>query len=61
MISKERKQEILRQINKGLEWQFESYTWADMIDDCMDNGLGFTKEEINWAKNNTGYNAYICE
>lgn len=60
-LTKERKQEILRQVNKALEWQFETYTWADMINDCMDNGLGFTKAEIEWAKNNTGYKAYISE
>jgi len=32
-----------------------------MIDDCMDDSLGFTKEEIIWAKFNTGYKAYITE
>jgi hypothetical protein len=59
-LTKERKQEILRHISKGLEWQFESYTWANMIDDCLLDTL-FTKEEIKWAKYNTGYKAYICE
>jgi hypothetical protein len=58
-ISNERKQEILRRVNKGLEWQFEIYSWADMITDCL--CIDFTLEEIEWAKENTGYNAYICE
>ena len=59
-ITADRKQEILRQVNRGLEWQFESYTWASMIDDVMITDR-FTKEEITWAKENTGYKAYICE
>jgi hypothetical protein len=59
-IPKDRKQEILRQVNKGLECQFEIYSWANMIDDCLSE-REFSKEEIDWAKNNTGYSAYICE
>jgi len=58
-LTNKRKQEILRTVNKGLEWQFESYTWSQMIADCME--VGFTKEEIAWAKYHTGYKAYICE
>ena len=57
MIDKDRKQEILRQINKALEFQFETYSWADMISDIPD----LTPEEVKWASENTGYNAYICE
>jgi len=57
MIDKDRKQEILRQVNKALEFQFETYSWADMISDIPD----LTPEEVKWASENTGYNAYICE
>jgi hypothetical protein len=57
-LTEEKKHEILRLINKGLEWQFSVYSWEDMIDDCLVN---FTKEEINWAKHHTGYKAYIYE
>lgn len=57
-MTNKRKQEILRQVNKGLEWQFDSYSWADMIEDAL--GADFTPEEKRWAKEHTGYNAYEC-
>jgi hypothetical protein len=57
MINQERKQEILRQVNKALEFQFETYSWANMINDIPD----LTAEERKWAEENTGYSAYICE
>jgi hypothetical protein len=57
MINQERKQEILRQVNKALEFQFETYSWANMINDIPD----LTVEERKWAEENTGYSAYICE
>jgi hypothetical protein len=59
-LTHDRKQEILRQVNKGLEWQFETYSWSHMINDAL-SGIGFTKEEIEWAKDHTGYKAYISE
>jgi hypothetical protein len=59
-LTNKRKQEILRQVNKGLEWQFDTYSWSNMISDCM-LSPEFSKEEIEWAKENTGYQAYICE
>lgn len=55
--SKERQQEILRLINKALEYQFESYSWSHMLRDIPD----LTKKECRWAEQNTGYQAYICE
>ena len=58
-MTNKRKQEILRQINKGLEWQFETYTWANMVNDCLLIN-DFTKKEIEWAKIHTGYKAYLC-
>lgn len=57
MLNEDRKQEILRQINKALEYQFETYSWFDMIKDIPD----LTEEERKWASENTGYSAYICE
>jgi hypothetical protein len=57
MINNDRKQEILRQVNKALEYQFETYSWFDMIKDIPD----LSEEEIKWASENTGYSAYICE
>lgn len=59
-MKKSRKVEILRAVNKALEWQFSNYSWADMIDDGLPAPT-FNKEEREWAKNNTGYKAYICE
>jgi len=56
-ITRERKQEILRQINKALEAQFEIYSWAHMIEDIPELDVN----ERIWAKNNTGYKAYVCE
>ena len=50
------KREILRLVNQGLEAQFDIYSWAQMIDD-IDVLTGVEKE---WAKNHTGYRAYIC-
>lgn len=57
MLNEDRKQEILRQVNKALEFQFETYSWFDMIKDIPD----LTEEERKWASENTGYSAYICE
>ena len=57
MINQERKQEILRQVNKALVYQFETYSWLDMIKDIPD----LSPEEQKWASENTGYSAYICE
>lgn len=52
MIDKDRKQEILRQINKALEFQFETYSWADMISDIPDltaeEHLNKWVNEIGW-------------
>jgi len=52
------KEKILRLLNKALEYQFDcGYGWSNMIDDTED----LTPEEKAWAKENTGYQAYICE
>jgi len=56
-ISKDRKREILRQVNKALEAQFETYSWQDMMNDIPD----LSPEERKWAAENTGYKAYISE
>ena len=37
-------------VKKGLEAQFETYSWEDMIDD-----LGLTRDEAAWAKEHTTY------
>ena len=47
---------ILSRVSKGLECQFEIYSWDNMIDD-----LDLTKKEKEFAKNNIGYKAYIIE
>ena len=56
-ITKARKQEILRLINRALEAQFEIYSWADMMKDIS----YLSPDERVWATENTGYKAYICE
>ena len=57
-MTEDRKQEILRLINIALEAQFSMYSWDDLINDAL---IDFTDEDRKWAKNNTGYEAYICE
>lgn len=47
---------VLREVNKLLEAQFNSFSWADMIN-CSDI---LSSEEKAWAKEHTGYGAYIC-
>ncbi len=46
---------ILRQVSKALEYQFETYSWENMINDIQD----LTLEEKRWAKDHTSYKAYI--
>jgi len=45
---------ILNQVSKALDYQFELYSWEDMLNDC-----DLTIEELEWAKENIGYKAYI--
>ena len=47
-------EEILNIVGKALDYQFESYSWFDMIDDIMD----LTKEEKDYAKEEISYKAY---
>ena len=55
VITRQKQDIILALINKALEYQFEIYSWANMIDDIPD----LTPEERKWAKENTGYKAYF--
>jgi len=48
------KEFILNRVGKALDCQFETYTWEDMLNDC-----DLTQEELEWAKENIGYKAYI--
>lgn len=51
------KQDVLRRVNKALEYQFQSsYSWFDMLDDC-----DLTPNELKWARENVSYKAYIVE
>jgi histidinol phosphatase-like PHP family hydrolase len=52
---KRNRREILRLVNKALDYQFESYSFAHMIDDIMD----LSDEEKKWAKENLTYKAYV--
>lgn len=52
-----RKQYILNRVGKGLDYQFEIYSWFQMINDVLKED--FTEEEIKWAKENICYKAYI--
>ena len=47
---------VLNRVSKGLEYQFEGYTWFDMLDDC-----GLSPEELTWAKEHICYKAYILD
>jgi hypothetical protein len=53
------KKYILHRIGKALDYQFEIYSWEQMIDDALDGD--FSEEEIKWAKENICYKAYILE
>lgn len=46
---------LVEKVSNALSYQFESYTWGDMIDDIPD----LTPEERDWAKVNIGYKTYI--
>jgi hypothetical protein len=46
--------EILYEVNKGLEAQFISYSWYNMIDD-----LQLSKAEKEWAKQHTTFRAVM--
>ena len=54
-LSEERKEEILKEVGKVLDYQFETYTWDNMIDDADLPRFGFTNLEIAWAKRNICY------
>ena len=43
---------VLYKVQKGLESQFDNYSWDTMIDD-----LELTKAEKEWAHHHTGYRA----
>jgi hypothetical protein len=58
-MTKKRQQEILYRVNRGLEFQFDTYSWAHMIEDAL-SSMEFTRDEIEWAKEHTGYKSYIC-
>ena len=45
---------ILNRVGKGLDSQFECYSWEQMIKDCE-----LTPEEEKWAIENIGYRIYI--
>lgn len=47
---------VLNRVSKGLEYQFESYTWFDMLEDC-----NLTPEELKWAQEHICYKAYILD
>ena len=50
------KEYILNRVGKALDYQFETYSWYDMLNDCE-----LTPEELEWAKEHTSYKAYIVE
>ena len=50
------KQYLLERVGKGLDCQFEMYSWDKMIDDALED---CTKEEKEWAKTHISYKAYI--
>lgn len=45
------REQILYLVNKALGYQFETYSWMNMIDDIED----LTTEEKEWAKEHTTY------
>jgi len=47
---------VLNRVAKGLDYQFEIYSWYKMLEDC-----GLTKEELEYAKEHIGYRAYITD
>ena len=42
-------------VEKALGYQFETYSWSDMIDDIED----LDEEEKQWAKEHTTYSLFI--
>ena len=48
------RESILNKVGKALDYQFETYTWEDMLKDCE-----LTPEEFEWARENISYKAYI--
>ncbi len=59
-IDKDRQADILQAVAKALDWQFEGYSWDNMIDDVLELD-SFTAREIAWAKENISYKAYILK
>ena len=53
-MTKVDKEHILNRVSKALDYQFDIYTWEDMLKDCE-----LTQKELAWAKENIGYKAYI--
>jgi hypothetical protein len=48
---------ILERVGKALDYQFEIYSWDNMINDIDD----LTEEEKQWAKEHISYKAYIWD
>lgn len=45
---------ILKRVGRALDYQFELYSWEDMLKDC-----DLTQKELAWAKEHIGYKVYI--
>lgn len=52
MVNKERTLEV---VGMALNYQFDTYSWHDMIDDIT----GLSDEEKDWAKEHICYKAYV--
>jgi len=48
---------ILDAVSSALDYQFEIYSWEQMIDDAMDGE--FTDDEIQWAKEHLIYKVEV--
>lgn len=48
---------VLNRVAKALEYQFETYSWFDMISDIPD----LTDEERKFANEHICYKAYILD
>lgn len=49
---------IVSQLDKSLGYQFEGYSWSQMINDTLTDDRGFTQADRDWAEENVSYKAY---
>ena len=50
------KEMVLHKVGKALDYQFESYSWFDMLNDS-----DLTEEELEYAKEHISYRVYIID